>query len=492
MALTRNQIISGIEILEKQGASQEEIQEWVSNKATSSIKTPITTEEKKSAHILGNILLGVGKGVLSTVTGLGQVTLKGASMLPLPEKTKKVIQGGIQTGEELKSEELKPENTLQKVGFSGEQISEFFIPGGAINKVGKVANVAIKAQKIGKVLKGTETLATKTALESGTYGVQRLLQTGGDVESAKETALFSAAAVPALASLEKIAPVVANFLQKSQMKITNKDKGFLGDFVKDTASFLNKKRITGNPEEQFNKLNILRNEADNAINGYLTKSSKAKKLYVDKNKLLYEIDNLKQSSFVQNTVDFKKTSSEIDNIIKNINSQYGDKINLVDVNKLKVSFLNKAMDSKNNIAFDTNFWTSIKIGNSIAELANPKHMLNIGSSPIRKKLFKEYGEIVNAQVTMKTTLDNMNKVDIAGMVIGDILKNKITQGVLGLIGFSGAGFLPAGISGAVLTVVPTLLSKSKTAVGITKTTPFIKKAKPFIIGGATTTSSPVK
>jgi hypothetical protein len=116
--LTTEQLKANIEALEKQGASPQEIQGWlntqknqVSQSQSMIQESPeISPTEKSSSdnflkdHLISHeVGVGMLKGLGSSVTGLGQLVLKGASKIPfLPEKAQSKIQGGIEEGEKIK------------------------------------------------------------------------------------------------------------------------------------------------------------------------------------------------------------------------------------------------------------------------------------------------------------------------------------------------------------------------------------------------------
>lgn len=135
---------------------------------------------------LGNVGIGVVKGVVSTATGissLGERMLRGGTKLVLPKSAEQKL--GIEdkmeetSAEQLISKELRtPANTAQKIGFFGEQLGEFLIPAGLIGKIGKTAETVIKtalgggkigsiAGLAGKAIAGGAGFAGTSALQEG-------------------------------------------------------------------------------------------------------------------------------------------------------------------------------------------------------------------------------------------------------------------------------------------------------------------------------------
>ena len=68
----------------------------------------------------------LGAGIRSTLGGT------------INPETARTLQAGLQGGTE-QTNFTKPQNTAQKVGFGAEKVAEFFVPGGAAGKLGKLS-----------------------------------------------------------------------------------------------------------------------------------------------------------------------------------------------------------------------------------------------------------------------------------------------------------------------------------------------------------------
>lgn len=79
--------------------------------------------------------IGAMKGVGNTVFGLGKAV---RDYTPVGRISDAILPGAF----DQRPPEITPTNTAQKVGFTGEQVGEFFLPVGAVGTVGKVAEVA--------------------------------------------------------------------------------------------------------------------------------------------------------------------------------------------------------------------------------------------------------------------------------------------------------------------------------------------------------------
>lgn len=141
-------------------------------KRRTATQAPARQEKKEdSQSIIGGLLEGGGKGLLSTLKGassLGEKGLKSFGRLVTPKKFEEKF--GFQKESPTGAEQLIPEefttaeNLPQKIGFTLEQISEFFVPASKIAKLEKGATLAQKAAI------GATTMAGQTALQEGEFG----------------------------------------------------------------------------------------------------------------------------------------------------------------------------------------------------------------------------------------------------------------------------------------------------------------------------------
>lgn len=108
-----------------------------------------------------DLLKGAAKGVGSTIVGTGQL---GARTLGRLTGSKERAESTVGFGEELKEGVLKPEGTAEQIGFTGEQIGEFFIPGAVGLKAPKTLGILGRAGLAGLEAGGI------TALQTGKVG----------------------------------------------------------------------------------------------------------------------------------------------------------------------------------------------------------------------------------------------------------------------------------------------------------------------------------
>lgn len=155
---------------------------------------------------------GVGKGVLSTIKGAGQIGEKiGHALLPTSAESPSVyseeaLQQGAEEGKPmgklLQEENLEAKTGAEKAGKFVEQVAEFFIPAGKVAQVEKalsaskgIANIAAKltpliGEKAANAIAQAGGKAAVRAIEGG--GVVAV-QSGGDTGEIGKAGAISAA-----------------------------------------------------------------------------------------------------------------------------------------------------------------------------------------------------------------------------------------------------------------------------------------------------------
>lgn len=179
-----------------------------------------------------NTISNIGQSVLSQTAGrvANLVSGKGFSATP-----KALID----------KENLKRQGTAENIGGAIGDISQFFLPGGAMSKAGKATDAAIEglnlAGKTGKVATTALKLGARGALGAGEAAGITALQTG-DKKATKQAAelgaLFPVAETLIGAATNKIAPRMVNSLVKPAAKDF--------EFGKNPGASIVKEGITGN------------------------------------------------------------------------------------------------------------------------------------------------------------------------------------------------------------------------------------------------------
>jgi hypothetical protein len=167
--------------------SQQDIEEAASALGLSRRKETAQPKKKgifsrisKTLQTAGDVGLGFGKGVVSTVAGASALGERGLRFVTTAGRGK-----GELLGERIQKE-FRPEGTAEKIGFGVEQAAEFLAPGTAPTKVAKGILGA------GKLAKGAR-LATRVGAEAAVAGGQTAIQRGDIDEDVALTAALGGA-----------------------------------------------------------------------------------------------------------------------------------------------------------------------------------------------------------------------------------------------------------------------------------------------------------
>lgn len=298
MALTKEQF----ETLRNQGLTVEQIVKFESGQTPELDKKKLNTAQK-----LGNVLIGAGKGALTTVKGassLGEKLVTGVGRILTPKSMEEKL--GFSKQEQTGAEKLIPEslteatNTYQKIGKFGEQVAEFAIP----------------ATKVGTATKGLS-LAKQLLTRAATSGAVATAQSG---QVGKETAIASGVEL-ALPGVGKAIKPVINIVKRL---FTGLGAGLSG------ASTNELKVIANNPKiaQQFSQ--IIKKEGQEAV---LEKNAKT---------ILNGVSKIRQearSAYAKGLDVLEKTDIK-PSVIKN------NVLSLLDKNGIKI--VNKKLSLKNS------------------------------------------------------------------------------------------------------------------------------------------------
>jgi hypothetical protein len=189
------------------------------------------TEEPKGEHGLKGFGLGAVKGALSTVSNVGhlfgkipEVVGNAVGMVSPAAGAAVKSVGGIGKLLDPYKENFKPQGTAEKIGYGTEQAGEFLIPGGAVGKVGKAADLAVEGLNLGSKATKALQLAGKVGLGAGEAAGITALQ-GGDNTEVKNAAIFG-----------------------GLFPIATKALGLLGSAAKETSKFISSS-LSGVPKD---------------------------------------------------------------------------------------------------------------------------------------------------------------------------------------------------------------------------------------------------
>lgn len=165
-----------LEQLASSGALNEEAKKYNIDLSPFQPKTEIPTmTQKQSVGDTGlkGVAVGVGKGILSTIKGAGQLGEKiGGAILPEVMTPKSVYSDEATTGGLLDKENLEAQTTAEKIGKGLEQIAEFAVPSTKISKLTQSANLA------GKILPRALTSGGVASVQEGDIGKEALIASG--------------------------------------------------------------------------------------------------------------------------------------------------------------------------------------------------------------------------------------------------------------------------------------------------------------------------
>lgn len=165
----------------------DDVIQFVVNDFKAKYDTPEPVKNTGIVQGAKDVVVGAGKGLLNTALGISSLGSKALqTLMPSDELGRR---GDKTTAEFIKDSGVStPTNKAQKLGFMGEQIAEFFIPGGASLKAG---NIASKAVKGGNIIKGATKLAATGATEGILGAGQTAFQEGAINKNVKTTGLVS-------------------------------------------------------------------------------------------------------------------------------------------------------------------------------------------------------------------------------------------------------------------------------------------------------------
>jgi hypothetical protein len=235
---------------------------------------------EKALRTAADVTIGAAKGVGFTLAGasaLGEKILS-APMRLMGMKTEKPLGQEIQ-----ESGKLAPTNTAQKIGFGGEQLAEFLIPGGAVSKTAKVVENTLKLGKAEKVVgvvgkaveaaKGLGRLGVRGGLEAAALGGQTAIQQGGITPDVKGAAVLGAVSPligKALAVGGKVMGFSSEKVINSLIKPLSRDFAFGKNAGRGVAS---EGIVASNWDDLIGKIQTKRKEIGTEIGETLERSS---------------------------------------------------------------------------------------------------------------------------------------------------------------------------------------------------------------------------
>lgn len=457
------------------------------------VKTELSEQVKEGVGGIKGFAVGVGKGVLSTVKGLGQLGEKiGNLVIPKQFEMPSVYSDEATEGGLLSKENLEAQGTAEQIGKGAEQIAEFAVPGSMVSKATKGASM------VGKIIPRALTSGTIASVQAGDIGKETAIAAGIETVFPFASAILKPATkiisglfrnigsalsgVPS-ETLQKISsnPQVANDTVKT-LKEIGKD-GLLKENVKTImnglqrikreASLMFAKGIESLSKTDI-KPNIIKDEIKTAISknkGILSKTgfslkntefSNDPKLVKSASSLINTINKTKdlsgrgvkklidlaeetklRTATTDTTISFNRFIDDIKNSLENailkstdklssIKKQYSLERQLVDAIEGilgKVKFNNE----KELISISKRLNTAFK-SSDLTEAELDKFLTRIGITPDDFKTSEAIRQISNIQAGANTM--GTNRMEILRSLSGSILTPKMIRDVAILTGKS--------------------------------------------------------
>lgn len=152
-------------------------------------RTGVTQQDTstKERSAFENFSVGVAKGGMSTLRGLGTIGQKVLDTVYKPEAgISDIYRPKTQLGQRV-TNALAPQGAGEKIGFGTEQFAEFFIPASKAAKAESVINLMTKGMSTAP--RALSRIVGKSVVQGVSAGVVRYAQTGGDLKDSSKTAL---------------------------------------------------------------------------------------------------------------------------------------------------------------------------------------------------------------------------------------------------------------------------------------------------------------
>lgn len=289
---------------------------------------------QKYTNVLGDVSTGIAKGELSTLKGasdIGQTIARGATQ-PL------IGQAALQTPQEQQFNQqvgtaLTPQNTPERIGYTGEKIGEYFAPGGiesdtaakGASYIDKLPDILGMTGKAAKTLTGTLKTALQGLISGTSAGAVSTAQTG-DVKQGIGTGEFVAPFGAAGKALEDVAPGALTAINKAGFRLSPSQEAKTQKITEDAARFMAVNKITGGQETKFSKLSNVTQKLESTL-----QSSLPKDVQISKQEIVSNIDSMVEQLRSTDPAIYTQARNKADEAIRLINERQGDSIPIKDV-----------------------------------------------------------------------------------------------------------------------------------------------------------------
>lgn len=159
----------------KRGYEIEGVDTNIAKQAIQQKENPQIVNQSEGKTGLEGIATGVGKGVLSTVRGLGEIGTKiGETLTGGLAQGSDIYKPETELGKKV-TEVLTPQTTAEKIGKFGEQVAEFAIPASKVSKMTEGASM------VGKIIPRAIASGTVATAQQGEVGEGTGIAVGAEV-----------------------------------------------------------------------------------------------------------------------------------------------------------------------------------------------------------------------------------------------------------------------------------------------------------------------
>jgi hypothetical protein len=167
------------------GESEENIAAVIKRLSPQAPAAP-ATPERTWGDTAADVAIGAAKGVGNTVFGLGKMV---RDYTPVGYISDAILPGAF----DQRPPEITPTNTAQRVGFTAEQVGEFFLPTGAARMLPKAVAELGKSGALTKAQTGDSTAAgVSMALTAAVPGAGALVKAGKNLRQGAEKSVAQA------------------------------------------------------------------------------------------------------------------------------------------------------------------------------------------------------------------------------------------------------------------------------------------------------------
>ena len=217
---------------------------------------------------------------------------------------------------------------------------------------------------------------------------------------------------------------LAQNLEKTNLRLTPKDKSFIEESKPDFIKWLTEKKVTGNPEQRYTKISSLYDDFENTIQ----KTIKETNGTIPKSDFIQALVNIPEQ-FIDDPQLYDASSSAVDKIIKIAQEKYPDNIPLDFVNQVKRNYGKRAFDKAAQQVVNE---SSYQISQNLYDILKAE-------VPQLEGLNQEYSKVILAKKLMYKALGR-SQIGIVGKIASSVIGGGVGGAIGGPVG-AGAGII---------------------------------------------------